>query len=329
MRLSQNALGPFVRGARPDEMGPILSLVRTVWPDELGLHYRNDPWFQWEQFRVVQVDGNIAGMLKIYRRELTWGGSTALMGGIGDVVTHPDHRRRGYAAAMLEDAVRYLAHSGYELSILFSELNSFYGRFGWSTVPEPRFAADRGGLRPPGQPGYCLRRFDAETDLEPVAALYAADNIHRHGALLRSIAYWETHLTWSREERKAFSVAVRDGQIVGYLRGQRNRETFRIQECIARTDHRPCLADLALNAARYARQQGCSRLELSHPADRECVGALAAAGVDLVEDERRILMVRPIAVQALARKLGAEAPGSAADLVRMMPPLHYRETDAF
>lgn len=61
----------------------------------------------------VMVDDPDSGLVchaGIFFRTVTWNGQKVHVGGVGQVATHPDHRRRGYASIALEAAVQTMRH---------------------------------------------------------------------------------------------------------------------------------------------------------------------------------------------------------------------------
>jgi hypothetical protein len=52
---------PRVRAAEPGDMPRIVQLIQTAWPGETCEHYRADPWFGWEQFRVAGLNDRWLG----------------------------------------------------------------------------------------------------------------------------------------------------------------------------------------------------------------------------------------------------------------------------
>ncbi len=320
---------PRVRAAEPGEMPRIVQLIQTTWPDETCEHYRADHGIGWDQFRVAGVNGSLVGMLKIYRREIVWGDSSALVGGIGDVVTHPDFRKQGIARRVLNDAIDHMAASGCELSILFSELSGLYGGFGWVPVPQPLYRGDLTQFPGAAEPGHRLRPFDLATDLDSVSAIYDANSTGRHGAILRTREYWEAQLSWRREELEAFTVACDGETVVAYLRARRHRNALQVIECLSRDQSRECQVDLAVHAAQYARSHGYEGLELALPCDSHAVRGLNEKGLELSEHSSSVLMLRPIDTASLARKLSLDPSTSSDDLLASMPPFHFWGTDAY
>ena len=52
------------------------------------------------------------------------------MGGIGSVFTHPAHRGRGHATALLQQTARIMIERGMEVSLLFG-VRPMYPALGW------------------------------------------------------------------------------------------------------------------------------------------------------------------------------------------------------
>src|ERR1700760_3851606 len=70
----------------------------------------------------------------IFFRTVTWNGQKVHVGGIGQVATHPDHRRRGYASIALSAGVRTMRdHDAAQFAVLFCEPPNFefYQSRGW------------------------------------------------------------------------------------------------------------------------------------------------------------------------------------------------------
>jgi predicted acetyltransferase len=268
-------------------------------------------------------------MLKIYRREIVWGDSTALVGGVGDVVTHPDFRNQGIARRVLDNAIEHMAANGYELSILFSELAGLYERFGWVPVPQPLYQADLTRCRHAAESAHRLRPFDPASDLGDVSAIYDVNNAGRHGAILRTREYWKAQLSWRREEMEAFTVACDGDAVVAYLRAKRNRNALQVFECMSREQHRGSEVDLAMHAAQFARDHGFARLEFTLPRDSHVVEELRDTDVKLSEGTSSVLMLRPLDTASLARKLRLDPSTPANEIPAHMPPFHFWGPDAY
>jgi aminoglycoside 2'-N-acetyltransferase I len=79
-------------------------------------------------------DGELACHTGIFFRTATWNGQKVHIGGIGQVATRPECRRRGYASIALEAAVHTLRdHDAAQFALLFCEPHNFefYRSRGW------------------------------------------------------------------------------------------------------------------------------------------------------------------------------------------------------
>ena len=145
------------------------------------------------------------------------GSCSVRMGGIGGVGTHPDHRRAGYASAMMKDAIEYMHSAGYAISVLFSaRAQPLYRSLGYECVPMegvrivPRRTVD------PVKTDWQVEPFDEERDLEQVATLYNVYNAKQSGSIVRSRAHWDTTTARLRGTLPAL-VARHDDTLGGYL----------------------------------------------------------------------------------------------------------------
>jgi len=89
--------------------------------------HQSYPRHKREFSRIAVVDGRIASGLIIVDKTLIIGKARLRTAGIGDVFTHPDYRKKGYATAVLRDAVRFMKEEGFVLSCLFG-IQDFYDR---------------------------------------------------------------------------------------------------------------------------------------------------------------------------------------------------------
>lgn len=329
MNLATNTNSCIIRGAEERDYDALVALACSAWPNHPTAHYGNDPWFCWDQFRLAEVDNRIVSMLKIYRREIIWGSATALMGGIGDVVTHPDYRGQGHATAVMQDAITYMERAGFELGVLFTGINDYYARRGWTTVPLPRFLVQLGAVRQTVGGEFCLRCFDPKEDIEPVAALYSSFNRDLSGTVIRSLDYWRKHLLWSSDDKAAFTVALKDNCIVAYARCVHANGSFNICECIYNQEGTEVVTALAADIITRARSLGLSQVETSVPRGNALVTALKELGMNVEESAWANLMLRPINPDSLARKCGAESAAVMADFPASLPELCFWHVDSF
>lgn len=91
------------------------------------------PGFEPAMCRVGEADGLILSHALAERYTLRYGGARLRAAGIGRVYTEPGHRNRGYARAVIEDALTYIREQGAHLALLRDD-SGYFERFGFSPV---------------------------------------------------------------------------------------------------------------------------------------------------------------------------------------------------
>jgi len=126
-----------IRWLRDDEWDQCIDLLAEVMQANRG--YFSDSFKrergQWQSL-VVVVDGEIASHIRIFDTRRNVGDCRIRSAEIGDVCTHPRHRRRGYMTALLNSAAQHLYLQGYDISAVYSGV-PIYQKAGWVTFPEP------------------------------------------------------------------------------------------------------------------------------------------------------------------------------------------------
>lgn len=111
--------------------------VRAATTDEvrrIGFgHLLTKPGFVPELVRVVAYKHHIISHLLIERYTLRYGHVPLRTAGVGNVYTDPNHRRKGYAAAVMQDALALMVEQGAHLSLLH-DTSGYFGRFGFTPV---------------------------------------------------------------------------------------------------------------------------------------------------------------------------------------------------
>ena len=163
-----------IRGIRESEIDEMIDLqcqiFRTDGQERFRQYVQGDSSYQFEQTRVVVVEGRIVATLRVWDRQLRIGSRAVRMGGIGGVGTHPDFRHKGYATALMDDTAAWLQSSGYQVGVLFSEIPChFYGRLGWASLPLSGFQVRVRHIAEPQPTNWTVGPFDEPRDLEQVA----------------------------------------------------------------------------------------------------------------------------------------------------------------
>ena len=186
-----------VRAVRDTELQETIDLQCQIFrPDGQERYFRyihGDSSYRLDQTRVVLVDGRIIATLRVWDREMRIGSTPLRMAGVGGVGTHPDHRRKGYAAAMMRDVAEWFVASGYHMGLLFTEIPCrYYAGVGWSGVPMPGFSIAPERFSDAGDRDWAIEPYDDVRDLEQTAALYDLYNARQSGSIVRSRAHWDT-----------------------------------------------------------------------------------------------------------------------------------------
>ena len=291
-----------VRAARPEDVDAAIALLDTVWAwqnNEALL--KCDPGYERHQTRVGVLDGQVVSVAQVFDRALRVAGSTARVGCVGNVATAAEHRRQGYATAVLHDALAYMGNRGYDFSMLYAAAPKLYAALGWRIVrervtsftllPTPR----RGETGP-----YVVRQGRWEEDLEAVAAVYDEYNAGRTGTVVRSLPYWRASRLWIPDEDDArFLVVELDGAIVGYVRGTRDINI------IMELGYRPTDPDVAPVLLAAVQERFAPARFVAHLAEDPIIDSyLAEHAADLSHDPGRVrgyepAMFRPMKGQGL------------------------------
>lgn len=143
----------------PREVASLRALFDASWPDPEDAFAREDLLHAMGGVHfVVQVDGAIVSHASVVGRELHTGGHRLATGYVEAVATLPEHRRLGYASAIMEEVGRHIDRS-FPLGALGTGLHAFYERLGWITWKGPTFVRTDGGLEAtPDEDGFILVR---------------------------------------------------------------------------------------------------------------------------------------------------------------------------
>ena len=113
-----------------------LRLSQAVYPD-LGADWpgRHLEWSAPEWcVRVRNSAGSLVSYVGIHFRDALVDGQSVKIGGVGNVKTRPDARRRGFASAGISRAVEFFhERSNIDFALLVCEPNlvGYYARLGW------------------------------------------------------------------------------------------------------------------------------------------------------------------------------------------------------
>ena len=220
------------RALYPDELEAWLDHVTSVFTggrQYFSNHWHNDPWQDAEGIRIAVDNGTIISTVRVFIRKMFLHGEPITVGGIGEVSTRPEYRRRGIASRLLKDSIRFMDENDIAMSSLHGS-QQIYSIEGWEKVP--RYYA-RQSFTAEKQSEWEIRpvNFDNEAEVKQIAKLYDQYACKFNGTFVRDkIGYWTK---WVRTESSNAWVAERNGSIEGYVSVVQRENELNVKEFIA------------------------------------------------------------------------------------------------
>lgn len=125
------------RALKAQEMGALLELVNKIFAGGRGRMAQAFPTLFCEEnlhhSRVIVEDGKPVSHIGLVVRDMILNGCRISVGNVGVVCTDEAYRKRGYAGAILKDAIRTLREEGVDM-LLVSGYRSLYDRHGCTYV---------------------------------------------------------------------------------------------------------------------------------------------------------------------------------------------------
>ncbi len=187
-----------------------------------------DPWYKPEHSRIIRENGKIVSHISIIEKAVRFGPVVIKLGGIGDVLTHPHARGKGYSRLLMEDALLYMQKNKYFLSMLYGMPN-YYHKFGYiEAVKDYKLFISPAKVKA-ADPAYRSRELLSD-DIATLLKLYQKNSHDRILAVDRSEQYFVRLI----KDYKKFIIVVdaRDNP-VGYVSFEDNiTRQFVINEAI-------------------------------------------------------------------------------------------------
>jgi GNAT superfamily N-acetyltransferase len=210
-----------------------------------------DPSYSMDTTWIAIVNGEIAAAIQLFTFRIRYGTLELKLGGIGSVATLPKFRKRGLAQRILRRQSGYMEQHGYDLSLLHTNIQSFYEQAGWVLYPKTVWSMPVAPLKQLGSvfPGCTVRTYE-DSDLDPVMKLYEAASSPYYGSVIRSQEYWLGQRLWGTVQPHEFLVAESSGAIVAYLRYKSaNEKQIQLADCCYLPDHEEAARALLAKAA--------------------------------------------------------------------------------
>ncbi len=212
----------------------------SVFPEERAFFQERldyDRSYQLETTWIAAVDGVIASAMQIFPYVARYGIAQLRVGGIGSVATLPEYRHRGLAQMILCEQISWMRSAGYDLSLLFTGIPSFYARLGWQAFRDGEsYRLGSTSIREIGEDCYVIRCGALAEDLPSIVAIYDEYSEWVSFSHVRPLRFWEDSAKWSRHANPSIWIAERAGVPVGYLLAISNQEgQATIVECAYRS----------------------------------------------------------------------------------------------
>jgi predicted acetyltransferase len=216
-------------------------------------YWKQHPAFQYDQHRIGVLDGKAIANVIAVPYTLRYGEAELTFGGIGAVCTHPDHRMKGYAAAVMRNTVEYMRARGDHFSMLNTGEVGFYPKFGYHTLWSDGTVEIEAANALTLSNSLRLRSASAE-DIPQMTALFDR-NMAQRVTMLRSRELWAWRMA---AESDAYPRVVEvAGQIAGYWVGFYGNHLI---EMVADSDE--AVAALLADAARIFQDTGPEKISI-------------------------------------------------------------------
>lgn len=305
------------RGIKPSEIDLCLDVLdksfESTSRDYFKRYFYGDPWFKPEYTVVCDDDGKLVSTVQICRREVRYGTSTLTLGGIANVGTPPDSRGKGYSSEALKYAVEVMAKDGMDFSTLYTGINAFYERVGYSTV---EFSYGAGALL--DQPkatadGYVIRDY-TDSDAEAVVAVYNEFNSDVTMSVVRTTEYWRNYAINPLNSRQQISVAETSEGVVAYIAGLPYGKSYSLSEMGCRSGHEAALQALASKVLDRAREAGLAEVIHRLPDKEAVISAVNSISTPVELRKASYLMFRVLNLQSMVKKMLPELTTRSAGL---------------
>jgi hypothetical protein len=254
---SSKEISYTIRGLSENEIGPWSEFCASVFaykdnpppPSYFARHYKNDPHRGGASLiRVAFFNGAMVASCRLFLRTISMGNTntrtgagTVTAGGIGEVGTSNDHRRRGLSKVLLQNVIEIIKERKLQVSLLHAAPAFFpvYKKAGgyvgsksrWSvvninvTTTTSQQQLDQNN----NAEGYSIREASFPQDTERLAKLHQLYSEQRFaGCIVRSLEYWNTYL--SQELKGSLWILVQEEMIVAWLSVRPRGERFQLRE---------------------------------------------------------------------------------------------------
>ena len=169
------------------------------------------------EYYVIEEDRKVVGAGRLISFDQNVRTSWKSMGGLGELATSPEVRRKGYASDMMNFGIELMHREGYVTSMLYPFKDTFYSAFGYINCP-PILSVSvnpiqlRGCKKPYG---YSFQRMPIKEGLNFFKQVHGLSAEEHHGAVRRSDKRWAELINGDKYE--IVIVFGRDGEPEGLM----------------------------------------------------------------------------------------------------------------
>ncbi|MFX0067388.1 MAG: GNAT family N-acetyltransferase, partial [Candidatus Hermodarchaeota archaeon] len=126
----------IVEEAKKEDFVEITGVIKAAFGSESIEFNESNDYPTYSRSIVVRINNNIVSSLNIYNSDNIIRGAKLSCGGIGAVVTLPEHRKKGYSREAMYEAFRNMYEKGEVISTLEPFKEEFYEQFGYAIAEE-------------------------------------------------------------------------------------------------------------------------------------------------------------------------------------------------
>lgn len=183
-----------IRQAAPTDSDAIFDLERYAYDypaSHINLVKENFE-SSFNEYYVLEDDGKVVGAGRLIRFDQNIRTSWKSMGGLGELATSPEIRRKGYARDMMDFGIELMHQSGYATSMLYPFKDTFYSTFGYINCP-PILSVSVNPIQLRGckiPHGYNFQRVPIKEGLDFFKYVHERSAEKHHGAVRRNDKRW-------------------------------------------------------------------------------------------------------------------------------------------
>lgn len=187
------------RLVKEDEIKQVIKLSAQAFSysiDEcfIQTEYKKKLKSQLEQWVAVNDEGTVVAGVPVHPFRVYFNGHKVKCGGIGGVVSAPEHRRRGNVKMLFRTSLKAMYDRGYFFSYLYPFSYSYYRKFGYETACntfKATFVTDN--LLRYDMEGY-TKKYSKDEDLDIIKGIYHEYSKDMNGMLCRDDELWKNRL---------------------------------------------------------------------------------------------------------------------------------------